>query len=111
MGHPRGKGKPRAAPTSRTGTLKVGIVVPQSGIYASTGASALAGIRLGLKEFEDKGWRFQLVMEYSKAEATTALRLVQKYIERDQVNFILGPLVERRAAGAAPPGRSGQSSS
>ena len=31
-------------------------------------------------------------MEDSKAEATTALRLVQKYIERDQVNFILGPL-------------------
>jgi branched-chain amino acid transport system substrate-binding protein len=73
-------------------TLKVGIVVPQSGVYASTGASALAGIRLGLKEFEDKGWRFELVMEDSKGEATTALRLVQKYIERDQVNFILGPL-------------------
>jgi len=92
--------KPGAAPAAQgtsggyvpDRTLKVGVVVPQSGIYASTGANALAGVRLALKEYEDKGWRFELVMEDSKGEATTALRLVQKYIERDQVNFILGPL-------------------
>ncbi len=73
-------------------TLKVAVVGPQSGVYASTGASAMAGVRLALKEWEDKGWRFELVTEDSKADPTTALRLVQKYIERDQVNFIVGPL-------------------
>src|SRR5438874_5140149 len=89
---PAGQGQTAGGADVPDRTLKIGSVVTQSAIYASTGANALAGIRLGLKEYEDKGWRFEIVMEDSKAEATTALRLVQKYIERDQVNFILGPL-------------------
>ena len=73
-------------------TLKVGIIVPQSGIYASTGTSSIHGMRLALKEFEDKGWRFEVLIEDEKADPTTGLRAVQKLIERDQVHFLLGPI-------------------
>ncbi len=71
--------------------VKVGILVPQSGVYASSGAAQVNGMKLALKEYEAKGWKFEVIVEDEKADPNTALRALQKLIERDQVNFIFGP--------------------
>ncbi|HZS01479.1 MAG TPA: hypothetical protein VFE37_22375, partial [Chloroflexota bacterium] len=60
---PAGQGQASGGGYVPDRTLKVAVVGPQSGVYASTGASAMAGVRLALKEWEDKGWRFELVTE------------------------------------------------
>lgn len=72
--------------------VKVGIVLPASGVLASVGAANLAGMRLALAEYEARGWRFQTILEDTRGEPTPALRAVQKLIERDQVDFLLGPV-------------------
>jgi branched-chain amino acid transport system substrate-binding protein len=89
-----------AAPTSQSGAtasyvpdqvVKVGVIVPSSGVYASGGGAEMNGINLALKEYEAKGWKFNVVAEDEKADPNTALRALQKLIERDQVHFIVGP--------------------
>ena len=78
-------------------TLKVGMLLPLSGNAALAAQLNMAGMRHALKEFEEKGWKFDVIAENSQYEPTAALRAAQKLIERDQVNFILGPIGSHEA--------------
>ena len=98
---PAGPGAAGSNPTAAGATargyvpdrpVKVGIIVPQSGVFASTGNWNLPGMRLAMKEFEDKGWRFDVIIEDEKIEPAPNIRSLQKLVERDQVDFILGPV-------------------
>jgi branched-chain amino acid transport system substrate-binding protein len=94
--------KPGAAGAPSTGqaasgyvpnrAVKVGILVPQSGVFASTGNWNLPGMKLAMREFEDKGWRFEPIVEDEKIEPAPNIRALQKLVERDHVDCVLGPV-------------------
>jgi branched-chain amino acid transport system substrate-binding protein len=73
--------------------LKIGVITSVSGVFASAGQAGIAGIRLAVREFEEKGWRFEpLLIEDEKADPATGLRALQKLVERDRVHCVIGPL-------------------
>jgi len=77
--------------------IKVGMLLPLTGNAALAAQLNQAGMRHALKEFEDKGWKFDVLVEDTKYDATAALRATQKLIERDQVTFLLGPIGSHEA--------------
>jgi branched-chain amino acid transport system substrate-binding protein len=73
--------------------VKVGILSPVTGSFALAAVLNQAGMRHALKEYEQKGWRFEVIVEDDRGDPTTGLRAAQKLIERDRVHFMLGPIV------------------
>lgn len=77
--------------------VKVGLILPLSGNAAPAAVLDQAGMRHALKEYEAKGWKFEVLLEDTQYDATQALRVTQKLIERDRVDFLLGPIGSHEA--------------
>jgi branched-chain amino acid transport system substrate-binding protein len=68
-------------------TVKIGVILPLSDIFASFGEEALAGV----KSITDQYPNIELVIEDEKCAPAPAVGAFQKLVEVDNVNFILGP--------------------
>ncbi len=77
--------------------VKIGLILPLSGNSAPAAAFNERGMRHAMKEFEAKGWKFDVIAEDTKYDATTALRVTQKLLERDKVDALLGPVGSHEA--------------
>ncbi|OCX65615.1 ABC transporter [Thioclava sp. SK-1] len=71
--------------------VKVGLLLPFSGVYASLGNDIEAGFRLGLEEFgADSGATFEVISEDTEVKPPVALAKAKKLILQDQVDVMAG---------------------
>lgn len=78
---------------AQTKDLKIGVVGPFSGPSAGAAQQVLDGFVLGVETFGNKlgGLNTTVIREDDQLKPDVALQAVNKLIERDQVDVILGP--------------------
>ncbi|HYF04804.1 MAG TPA: penicillin-binding protein activator [Patescibacteria group bacterium] len=72
---------------------KVGLSLPLSGNFASTGEDVLSGIQLAVKHIKaERGVEIHLVVEDSKADAKSAVDVAHKMLDVDKLPMVIsGP--------------------
>ncbi len=72
--------------------IKVGILLPNSGVYASLGQYLTKGMELYFDEinWEVEGKKFQIIKEDSEADPQVSLRKVRKLIDQDNIDILTG---------------------
>jgi len=72
--------------------LRIGVVLPYSGVYAQLGEDITNGMLLYFEEVKNRagGRPIQLVREDETADPTVALRKVTKLVEQDRVDLLTG---------------------
>ncbi|MGI6643590.1 MAG: ABC transporter substrate-binding protein [Bacillota bacterium] len=87
-------------------TIKIGMVGPLTGDYATYGNSVKNGIQVAIDEVNAQGgvqgYKLQLIAEDSKGDSTEAANAVQKLIDQDRVTAIVGAVLSGETATAAP---------
>ncbi|MBB6283889.1 ABC transporter substrate-binding protein [Geobacillus subterraneus] len=73
-------------------TIKIGALLPKSGVYASLGKNLEMGMKL---YFESIGWKaagkdIELIVEDTEADPQVGLRKTRKLIDQDQVDLLTG---------------------
>lgn len=73
-------------------SIKIGVLAPLSGVYASLGTNKVNGIKMF---YESQGMKLagrpvQLVVEDTEAKTDVGLRKARKLVEEDQVDVLLG---------------------
>ena len=90
------KATSKAAPKK---PLKIGVLLPLSGVYTSLGETILQGMEIYFKEinYTIEGRKIQLIKEDEQNKAEVGLQKVRKMVESDKVDIIAG-------VGASPVG-------
>jgi branched-chain amino acid transport system substrate-binding protein len=72
--------------------LRVGVMAPLSGVYASLGTNKVNGINMFFKEQNMKvaGTTIELITEDTEAKPQEGLRKARKLVEQDNVDILLG---------------------
>lgn len=71
--------------------IKVGLLLPFSGVYAALGEEIETGFRLGLDTFgADSGASFEIVREDSEASPPVGLAKTRKLVMQDKVDVMAG---------------------
>jgi branched-chain amino acid transport system substrate-binding protein len=85
----RGLTAPAIAPTA---AVKIGVLAPLSGVYASLGTNKVNGIKMLLNEKQMKagGRAIELTIEDTEAKPQEGLRKARKLVEQDKVDVLLG---------------------
>ena len=83
------------------GPLKIGLLVPSSGIYAALGESITNGMKMYLDSVNNKagGRDIQLIAEDEGTDPQPAAQKARKLVEQDQVDLVAG-IVSSGVAGA-----------
>ena len=86
---PRGIFAPAIA---QTAAVKVGVLSPMSGVYASLGTNKLNGIKMLFNEKSMKagGRAIELAVEDTEAKPQEGLRKARKLVEQDNADVLLG---------------------
>ena len=81
--------------------IKVGVVLPYSGVYASLGADITDGMQLALDLYgsEIAGRKIVLITEDSEVKPNVGLTKTKKLVFQDKVDLLVGP-VASNVAGA-----------
>ncbi|MGH8921516.1 MAG: ABC transporter substrate-binding protein, partial [Actinomycetes bacterium] len=100
-----GGGAPAApAAGGGTGTVKVGLVVPKSGVYAALGTDMQRGWELWLEQNGKKfgNYTVETVVADEGEGPTTGQPAVQKVLQSDGVDVVVGLVNSATALGVAP---------
>jgi branched-chain amino acid transport system substrate-binding protein len=91
-------------------TIKVGIVLPLTGPFTSTGKQILSGAQLFLQQNGERvaGKKIELIVKDDAAAADQTKRLTQELIVNDKVNVLAGYGLTPLAFAAAPIATSAQ---
>lgn len=93
----------RSSPESGAPVLRVGVVFPLSGDAASYGEKGRQAIELAKREIDHHlPFSVQVIYEDSRAEPATGVSAVQKLINVDHVQAIVGDIVSAVTLAAAP---------
>lgn len=92
----------------KAGTVKIGLNEELSGAFVSVGVPAAAGVRLAVKDVNDKGgfrvgdtiYRIQLIEVDNKSQTADAVAGMTKLVEDDKVKFVFGPTIGALASQA-----------
>lgn len=76
------------------GTVKIGAILPYSGVYASLGENLTRGMEL---YFESVNWqaggkKIELIKEDEENDPQAALRKLRKLVESDKIDILTGPV-------------------
>lgn len=86
--------------------VKVGVLFSQTGVMADIGAQGDHGLKLALKHLKEKLSNKQYQVEFiyadSRSSPDSAATAVNKLIQRDGVDFIIGDLTSTVTLAAAP---------
>jgi len=85
---------------------KVGVIVPLTGPFAAYGEPVYNGMKLALKEINNRGGingeKIKLLVEDSKSQSKSAVNSAYKLITTDNVPVIIGPLSSGNSLAVAP---------
>lgn len=90
---------PPAAQAQQCGTIELGAAVSATGIYAANGQNTKNGYEFAVKKINDAGGVkiggkcYHFAIKYYDDESTPAraAQLVERLIDQDKINFVLGP--------------------
>ncbi|HHX10484.1 MAG TPA: ABC transporter substrate-binding protein [Firmicutes bacterium] len=86
--------------------IKIGMVGPLTGDYATYGQSVRNGVQTAIDEINAdggvNGYTLQLIAEDSRGESTEAANAIQKLIDQDRVTAIVGAVLSGETATVAP---------
>ncbi len=100
------------------GKIKIGVVLPMTGDLASFSEPLKTGMEFAIRELNNKNNnKMELVFVDSKADPTTAINGLQKLLNVDKVNYVIGdvsspvtlalvPIIEKNKAFLLSPGAS-----
>ncbi|SEJ50321.1 branched-chain amino acid transport system substrate-binding protein [Deinococcus reticulitermitis] len=85
-------------------TVKIGVILPVSGVYAQLGEEGWKGFTLYMDSIGNKvaGKTIQVVREDEEADAGVALRKANKLISSDKVDLLAGVVLTPSAYALAP---------
>lgn len=80
--------------TNDDNTIKIGVVMPQTGFLASPGQSVINGINLCFDEFnsQNNDEKIELIIEDSKSDPKVGTLAINKLINVDRVKAVIGDL-------------------
>lgn len=86
------------------GAVKVGLVIPQSGVYAALGTDMQRGWDLWLRQHDTKFGNFTVttVIADEGENPQSGVPAVQRVLQADQVDVVVGIVNSATALGAAP---------
>lgn len=87
------------------GEVKIGALLPLTGDAASYGENAKKGIEVAVKEINDKnllGSKLEVVFENSKCDEREALTAMEKLINVDKVNVVIGDMCSSATLAVSP---------
>jgi branched-chain amino acid transport system substrate-binding protein len=75
-------------------TIKIGLLVPQEGVFTDPGNDSIRLFRMALDEYKNEvaGKKIEWVIGPSDATPDTAVRQARRLIEQEGVDLIIGPL-------------------
>ncbi|WP_180954851.1 ABC transporter substrate-binding protein [Bacillus sp. V3-13] len=75
-------------------TIKIGALLPSTGVYASLGENVLNGMNLYFEEqnWEVAGKKIEIIHEDSEADPQVSPRKLRKFIEQDKIDILTGPI-------------------
>ena len=79
---------------NNTETIKIGVIMPQTGFLASPGQSVINGIKLCIDEFNHQNTdkKIELIFEDSKSDPKVGVSAINKLINADRVKVVIGDL-------------------
>jgi branched-chain amino acid transport system substrate-binding protein len=88
---------------ANTSPIKVGYMVPLTGVFASNGRNELNGFELGLKDFGDtvNGRKIEKIVVDTQADPNTALSQAHQLVENQNIDILEGPLAANEIAAVA----------
>ncbi|WP_128254049.1 ABC transporter substrate-binding protein [Falsirhodobacter deserti] len=95
---------------AQDGTFKIGLILPMTGPFASTGRQIEAAARLYMAQHGDEagGQKIELILKDDAGVADTTKRLAQELIVRDKVGALAGFGLTPLAMATAPLSTRGQ---
>ena len=87
-----------------SGSIKVGIIMPTTGVYAQLGEEGMKGLTLYLDSIGNKvaGKTIQVIQEDEEADPAVAVRKVNKLISSDKVDILGGVVLAPSAYALSP---------
>ena len=75
-------------------TIKIGALLPTTGVYASLGQNLLNGMELYFEEnnWEIAGKKIEVIHEDSEADPQVSLRKLRKLTDQDNIDILTGPV-------------------
>ena len=75
-------------------TIKIGALLPTTGVYASLGQNLLNGMELYFEEnnWEIAGKKIEVIHEDSEADPQVSLRKLRKLMDQDNIDIFTGPI-------------------
>jgi len=93
-------------PDADTKVIKIGMVGPLTGDYATYGTSVKNGVQTAIDQVNAEGgiegYMLELVPEDSRGDSAEAANAVQKLIDQDKVTAIVGAVLSGETATVAP---------
>jgi branched-chain amino acid transport system substrate-binding protein len=82
------------APARAQGPVKIGLLLPYTGVLSVQGTDATRGVELHLAKIGGKaaGREVQVLREDTEGKPDVGLTKIRKLIERDRVDFVVGPV-------------------
>lgn len=86
-----------------TGTLKVGLLNPTTGVFAALGGDTNAGFQMYLDEHDGQlgGWTIETVLEDDQGDPTTGASMARRLVDQEGVNVLIGGVSSAVAYGIA----------
>ena len=80
--------------TAQPPPVKIGLLLPYTGVFALYGPAMTTAIELYLKQTGEQisNRPIQLIREDTESKPDVGLTKVRKLVERDRINFIIGPV-------------------
>jgi branched-chain amino acid transport system substrate-binding protein len=97
-------GSSNGASVSAHSPVKVGYLVPLTGVFTKNGSSEEDGFKLGLKHFGSSvdGHPIQVTYDNAEGEPSVALTDAKQLVTSDHVQLVEGPLVSSSITAVAP---------
>ena len=86
-------------PAAAEEPIRIGVILPQSGVYASLGSEIVQGLELGFETFGSVfgGRAVELIAEDSEVKPAVGLSKARKLILQDRVDMLVGPVASNVA--------------
>jgi branched-chain amino acid transport system substrate-binding protein len=99
-----------ASPVSAQDTIKIGVPMELSGRFVAYGASGRRGVELAAEVYGGKvaGKKIELLVRDVQSESQATISAFNELVNREKVNYIIGPIGSPIVAAAIPAWRQGK---
>jgi len=77
--------------------VKIGVILPYSGVYASLGGEITQGMELGFATYLNGAAEIELITEDSEVKPNVGLSKAKKLVFQDEVDLLVGPVASNVA--------------